>query len=60
MKDNIFHFLGISSDKTGHIEKLVSGLGGFAGIWSILFLSHTITGESSSVLIVASMGATAV
>jgi len=52
-------FLGIELTPVSHTEKLVSALGGFAGIVSILFISVHFVG-SASALIVASMGASAV
>ena len=56
----INQFAGISSNKTGHAEKLVSGLGGFTGILLILFFTRQIVSGSDAGLIVASMGASAV
>ena len=52
-------FLGIELTPVSHTEKLVSALGGFAGIVSILFINGHFVG-SASALIVASMGASAV
>jgi CBS-domain-containing membrane protein len=52
-------FLGIEQAPVSHAEKLISALGGFAGIVSILFISQHFVG-SASALIVASMGASAV
>jgi CBS domain-containing membrane protein len=52
-------FLGIEQTPVSHAEKLVSALGGFAGIVSILFITQHFVG-SASALIVASMGASAV
>lgn len=51
---------GIGSNKTSHAEKLVSGLGGFFGILLILILTRQFLDPGSTVLIVASMGASAV
>ena len=56
----INQFAGISSNKTGHAEKLVSGLGGFTGILLILYFTRQIVSGSDAGLIVASMGASAV
>lgn len=53
-------FAGITSNKTTHIEKLVSGLGGLLGILLILMVSRQFLGPEATVLIVASMGASAV
>ena len=52
-------FLGIELTPVTHTERLVSALGGFAGIVSILFISEHFVGAASA-LIVASMGASAV
>jgi CBS domain-containing membrane protein len=52
-------FLGIELTPVSHTEKLVSALGGFAGIVSVLFITRYFVG-SGSALIVASMGASAV
>jgi CBS domain-containing membrane protein len=51
--------LGIELTPVSHTEKLVSALGGLAGIVSILFITDHFVG-SASALIVASMGASAV
>ncbi len=51
--------LGIELTPVSHTEKLVSALGGFAGIVSILLITGHFVG-SASTLIVASMGASAV
>ena len=51
--------LGIELTPVSHAEKLVSALGGFAGIVSILLITGHFVG-SASALIVASMGASAV
>lgn len=53
-------FAGIGSNKTSHVEKLVSGIGGFSGILVILLITRHYLGPGNSVLIVASMGASAV
>ena len=56
----IINLLGIQSASSGHVEKLISTVGGFLGIWCIfLVTSHFIQGLSAA-LIVASMGASAV
>ena len=52
--------LGIQSDLTSHGEKLISAVGGFLGIFIILYITRAFVGETASVLIVASMGASAV
>jgi CBS-domain-containing membrane protein len=53
-------FIGISSNRTSHQEKIISGLGGFLGILSILFITRQFVGAGDAGLIVASMGASAV
>ena len=58
--EEIKQLAGISSNKTSHVEKLVSGLGGFFGILLILLVTRQFLGTAASVLIVASMGASAV
>ena len=60
MIDVIYRFLGLSSNKTSHHEKLISGLGGFSSILLILLMSRQFMAETDSTLIVASMGASAV
>ncbi len=57
---HITAFWGVGSDATGHIEKLISGLGGFVGIVLILWFSQHELGEQGAALMVASMGASAV
>lgn len=57
--NTFFHFIGLSSNKTGHVEKLVSGLGAGIAIFLILVITRKILGEDAY-LIVASMGASAV
>ena len=54
------HFIGIENNKTSHLEKLVSGLGGFIGILLTLLVTQQFVTGHDIVLIVASMGASAV
>jgi CBS-domain-containing membrane protein len=54
------HFIGLGSNQTGNAEKIVAGLGGFAGIALILYISEVFVGPHDAGLIVASMGASAV
>ena len=56
----IRNFAGINGNKTTHVEKLVSGLGGFCGILLILIITRHFVAPGNTVLIVASMGASAV
>lgn len=52
--------LGVEQNTTSHIEKIASSLGGLLGIAVIYLLSLRLDSSVSSVLIVASMGASAV
>lgn len=58
-KRSWLELLGIELNPVSHHERLVSALGGFFGILGILGISHYFLG-SASLLIVASMGASAV
>lgn len=60
MLDIIKDFIGFHTNKAGHVEKLVSGLGGFVGILMILLITRLFLHGTDAVLIVASMGASAV
>lgn len=53
-------FVGFSSDRVSHREKIISGVGGFTGILLILLVTRYFISEDSANLIVASMGASAV
>jgi CBS domain-containing membrane protein len=53
-------FLGIELTPVSHIERLVSALGGFLGIFGVLQISLNFVAGGAAVLIVASMGASAV
>ncbi|HED35602.1 MAG TPA: hypothetical protein ENJ08_15515 [Gammaproteobacteria bacterium] len=54
------HFMALEFDSVSHAEKLVSTIGAIVGIVLISFISFHVTGASGSVLIVPSMGASAV
>lgn len=54
------NFIGLSSNKTSHKEKIISGLGGFTGILLILLVTRQYVEPGAAGLIVASMGASAV
>lgn len=56
----ISRFIGLSSIKTSHREKIISGLGGFIGILLILIITQQFVEIGDAGLIVASMGASAV
>jgi CBS-domain-containing membrane protein len=53
-------FMGLDANQTGHLEKLLSGLGGLLSILAITLISQQMLGAQDAVLVVASMGATAV
>lgn len=52
--------IGFDANKTGHAERLVSALGGLCGILAVASLARALHGEPQSVLVVASMGASAI
>ncbi|HZH15262.1 MAG TPA: HPP family protein [Archangium sp.] len=52
--------MGLELTPNGHFEKLLSGIGGFIGIMAVLVVSTRALGDALAVLIVASMGASAV
>ena len=56
----LFRFMGFHSDGVSHTEKLVAVLGAAVGIFFITIVSYQVTGASGAVLIVPSMGASAV
>jgi len=53
-------FLGIEPEPVSSAEKLVSALGGIAGIFCVAAISYQLTGAKGAALIVPSMGASAV
>ncbi|MGD2117169.1 MAG: HPP family protein [Chromatiales bacterium] len=53
-------FAGIGPDTAGHLEKWLSGAGGFAGLAGVMLISQMKLGAAGSVGVVASMGASAV
>lgn len=57
---NFKHFIGLESNKTSHLEKWVSALGGLLGILIVTLISRQFLGDEEAVWVVASMGATAV
>lgn len=57
---SIHHFIGLESNKTGHLEKWISALGGLVGIFAVTFISQRFLDLQASTWVVASMGATAV
>jgi CBS domain-containing membrane protein len=52
--------IGASIDSTGHIEKLVSALGGLCGVLAVATVSRQFLDDVTAVWIVASMGASAI
>jgi len=52
--------LGIELAPVGHVERLVSGLGGFLAIATLIWFEQGVVGETGAALLVASMGASAV
>ena len=60
MKNHFLSFIGFESNTTSHLEKLVSVIGGFAGIFAIILTSGYFVGMDNAAFIVASMGASAV
>jgi len=58
--DNFLDMIGFSRHKMNYREKLISALGGFVGIFCVLMVSQWLLDPDVSVMIVPSMGATAV
>ena len=58
--ERITDVLGVDRERVSHRERLVSALGGFLGIFAIIFVSFKFLNEVGASLIVASMGASAV
>ena len=56
----IFEVLGVESNATGHGEKWISAVGGFFAILCTLWVSFHYLSPQGAVLLVASMGASAV
>lgn len=52
--------IGLEANKTGHLEKLVSAAGGLCGILAVAYIAREFHGPRDAVLVVASMGASAV
>jgi CBS-domain-containing membrane protein len=59
-KQRWLEYLSIELTPVSHTERLVSALGGFLGIYGILQISLNFVAGGAAVLIVASMGASAV
>ena len=56
----LWSILGIESVSVPHKERIVSGIGGFFGIFGIFFVTNIFVPIESAALIVGSMGASAV
>ena len=57
---SIFRMLGVDGATASHAERIVSGIGGFVAILTIIFASRTLLGFDHPGILVASMGASAV
>ena len=60
MMNRLFQLTGLELTPTNHVDKLVSGLGGFVAIAAIALLTHWLVGPTAVMPVVASMGASAV
>lgn len=59
-RKKLAQLVGVQLDTTSHWEKMISGVGGFLGIFLILQITHFFVPGVAGALIVASMGASAV
>ncbi len=57
---SLLAFAGVGATRSGHLEKWVSGAGGFFGILGIVLVSQATLGFGAATGLVASMGASAV
>lgn len=55
----IIYYLGIDANPVSHLEKIISGIGGFLSIFSIIYISSLYVGVEA-VYVIPSMGASAV
>ena len=60
LRTGLQHFLGIERETVSRTEKLVSTLGGVLSIVLVVFIGHKVLGKTGAVLIIPSMGASAV
>jgi CBS domain-containing membrane protein len=60
MIDHIRQILGIELYRISHVERLVSMLGAFAGIFAVVLVSTYFVEGTAALMVVASMGASAV
>ncbi len=56
----LVRWLGVGAASVSHAERVLSGLGGLLGILSVFAVSASYAGHPGAVLVVASMGASAV
>ncbi|MCP4187119.1 MAG: hypothetical protein GY763_05890 [Gammaproteobacteria bacterium] len=59
-KNILLNYLGIDSITVSHLEKIISAVGSFIGIFFVYFITQQIVGSETAIYIVPSMGATAV
>lgn len=59
-KEGLLEFIGLSKTRTSHREKLISGFGGFLGIFLVLITTRLFVSAEDAPMVVASMGASAV
>ncbi|MGH1537971.1 MAG: HPP family protein [Gammaproteobacteria bacterium] len=60
MANNFTNFLGIETQSISHKERIISGIGAFLGIYFVYLISQYFLGKQASVIILASMGSSAV
>ena len=60
IKNHFLAFIGLEADTTSHGEKMVSTIGGFAGILMVVLVSGYFVGPTDAALMAASIGASAV
>ena len=58
--EKINYYLGIGANPVSHLEKIISGIGGFLSIFLIIYISRIYVGAEEAIYIVPSMGASAV
>jgi CBS-domain-containing membrane protein len=58
--ENFLALIGLNRRAVSHRERLITGLGGFFGILGVYFVSTVLLDDQGTVLVVASMGASAV
>ena len=53
--DKFLYYLGVGANPVSHLEKIISGIGGFLAIFSIIYISSLYVGAEEAVYIVPSM-----